>query len=874
MEDLMDIDPRLIDFDILPMLDSVKPAPNPSPGPHVAEQQQTQPLEMNTEPLQSPTVSPSSVPRVKKTKRTLSAIKTQQAVESPEGRPVRAPRQSKKVKPPVVKSRALLSFIQKHTGQELLPATAKVEEATEQNMTIDLTQKRSPRSSPKTKVTDRELMPPPKPGGLLAPKSATKDSRNFHRFTPTGSLMFGLPWNPVTIQIDGKHPKAPAFFNLLKQKYMVVNHTLVKRSGPKIASSVSKQLVEAEIDRWFLLHPGNEQTDTTPIVAQPVDTNTIQQRELYTFPCHVKELPDGGIHVFFDGCTSLIAMKKSMIFNYDTLQWKLPWNEEHQRHMVPVTPTDTYTERKPDEAIEGVRVCEQRKQRVFLCGSIDCDEDCYESLFINVRPVTDMDQFNDQLSKHNIPIPMVEKLLTDIVDSTTIKLVVLKKNLREIIEGLSELGYQVTHQLVKKRSMDIGYMNLKDLDRAALAFMKKHNNRPPKDEVNRLKHPIWGAVMRLLRQHKKIANDAWPLIEKLICDKGPVLSESQTVQLYDAFFWTTIAEEENRRPEYQVIVDWYNDHGRPVRLKKPYERTGTSINRAPGTNPRRFKGLRKAIYSKDNSPYLQKGPDGRYIAAKRTRKKISRGYKSKGSARGAIGALTNVLKEIYDRRSQVDPSEDPRIRDMELAIQMFDEIHGNLECIDSEDIDNNFETGVGQTTGASSHLDDLFDEGQFESVEDDDPNHFDAAQETNFPNVHGDNNIQDLMEQGGQDDDVAGSVSTRALTPYDLMSDEEFNSLLLNDPEMALLTDEEEAQKLAIHEKKEKLERYRKAIMQQRKKHLKKCGPVEKMNDDELRILDGLKKAIAAIEHEIRIPKGRITNLNKKRRKLAETVSQ
>lgn len=436
-----------------------------------------------------------------------------------------------------------------------------------------------------------------------------KKKRKFHRFRPMGSLTLGIPWNPVTVVLNKNNPNLTTMFKNLNQT-----------NGGHQKNKI-----------WF---------QSTEIFGQEEKKNPIEKTyDPVTLDCHISENKDNTAILFFDKAKVLYKVLKTDIVNYDTLDWKLPYNEQTGIHMVPPTPKDKYSEKRPDDSQNIAVIDAQLIERIFTTGSYTPDETTKNSYIeIFIEPIRDLETFNHQLAEHKIPIPSVHKK-----NGNRIKVKVLYRNTFEVVKSLRALGYNTSDKIVKERPLGISFLTLQQLTREAHEICSKYNGNVPKSIISELKQPLWSFVIKWLYENKKVSKKAWQQIVKgnNLFDKGPILSESQTIQAYDAYYWFKIAPKNERRPEFKPILDWYRAHGRHVRLKKTYQRSGKSIGRSTKTKPRNFSGPRAKIYCADRSPYVKKTERGDYVVVKKQKRKREK------SINADNGLIKRQLEDLY-----------------------------------------------------------------------------------------------------------------------------------------------------------------------------------------------------------------------------------
>jgi hypothetical protein len=168
-----------------------------------------------------------------------------------------------------------------------------------------------------------------------------------------------------------------------------------------------------------------------------------------------------------------------------------------------------------------------------------------------------------------------------------------------------------------------------------------------------------------------------------IYDRGPLLGEKQTVQLYDAYYWVHLAPVNERKPEYMQILEWYELHGKLAVLRAPYERNGKSIGRSTKTKKRNFPEVRQAIYRIDKSPYVYKDDKGHYVMGKRSHRKklLAQNNKrdTKHDTKQSLREFQAIFSDYIDQHSNADATEDINARDLDLFRDIIDSFNNGTQ---------------------------------------------------------------------------------------------------------------------------------------------------------------------------------------------------
>ncbi|AVK76975.1 hypothetical protein pmac_cds_287 [Pandoravirus macleodensis] len=319
--------------------------------------------------------------------------------------------------------------------------------------------------------------------------------------------------------------------------------------------------------------------------------------------------------------------------------WSLPERRDangRALHGVPPTPQDQYDVRV-DPSVAGLPMSSvpvHNRTRVFL--TVRNPPPTEPLIAFTVGPVPDparMDPFDfirGQLA--SLGTPDAAAVLTtrgesldmlvakhDLVNlNQEVSLAVPARHMLGVRSGLVARGLLVKDKMFRERALRIGPMAPALLKREAVGLVDRCRAAGLSDNqiVLSAEMPLRTyVILRLCDLGSELYSEAYLADERfrnMFKDRGPAhLSPPQTVQLSDAFYWVYLAPQDQRRPEFEEVIRFYQQRGVEVRLKKPHVKSGSSVGRTSESGAlRHFKPHSKATHSVLRSRYEIVAPSG------------------------------------------------------------------------------------------------------------------------------------------------------------------------------------------------------------------------------------------------------------------------
>jgi hypothetical protein len=311
---------------------------------------------------------------------------------------------------------------------------------------------------------------------------------------------------------------------------------------------------------------------------------------------------------------------------YKSLWWRIPYTEVHdgiEYRVIPKTPESEYFVRVPDKytskTLENVPY--YLKERVFMTMKQPtpdyismkiqpCDEgvDTIKDILLNSNMAnyvfTNRDESIDKLNEKNDWKKQDQAVLFKTYSDCAL-------DVRRLFEPL---GYVVTDDVYRRQGLVIDFVEPQEFEQIAGEVVRNgfSNNKTPTMIAESVDFPLKSYVIFELNRLRcpPYTNEYISRFRKQLYDRGPMLSEAQTGQLLDAYYWTYLAPEGAPHKEnYSDIIDYYRMIGRNPRLKAPHERNGGSVGRC-GVQIRRFNEASMAQHRLLKSKHVTKGPCG------------------------------------------------------------------------------------------------------------------------------------------------------------------------------------------------------------------------------------------------------------------------
>lgn len=319
--------------------------------------------------------------------------------------------------------------------------------------------------------------------------------------------------------------------------------------------------------------------------------------------------------------------------------WSLPERRDANGrtvHGVPPTPQDQYDVRV-DPSVAGLPMSSvpvHNRTRVFLTVRNPPPTD--PLIAFTVGPVPDparMDPFDfirGQLASLGTPDAAavvttrgesLDMLVAkhDLVNlDQEVSLAAPARHMLGVRSGLVARGLLVKDKMFRERALRIGPMAPALLKREAVGLVDRCRAAGLSDNqiVLSAEMPLRTyVILRLCDLGSELYSEAYLADERfrnMFKDRGPAhLYPPQTVQLSDAFYWVYLAPQDQRRPEFEEVIRFYQQRGVEVRLKKPHVKSGSSVGRTSESGAlRHFKPHSKATHSVLRSRYEIVAPSG------------------------------------------------------------------------------------------------------------------------------------------------------------------------------------------------------------------------------------------------------------------------
>ncbi|WBR14455.1 hypothetical protein pkur_cds_280 [Pandoravirus kuranda] len=319
--------------------------------------------------------------------------------------------------------------------------------------------------------------------------------------------------------------------------------------------------------------------------------------------------------------------------------WSLPERRDangRTLHGVPPTPQDQYDVRI-DPSVAGLPMSSvpvHNRTRVFL--TVRNPPPIEPLIGFTVGPVPDpartdpFDFIRGQLASLGTPDAAavvttrgesLDMLVAkhDLVNlDQEVSLAVPARHMLGVRSGLVARGLLVKDKMFRERALRIGPMAPALLKREAVGLVDRCRAAGLSDNqiVLSAEMPLRTyVILRLCDLGSELYGEDYLADERfrnMFKDRGPAhLSPPQTVQLSDAFYWVYLAPEDQRRPEFEEVIRFYQQRGVEVRLKKPHVKSGSSVGRTSESGAlRHFKPHSKATHSLLRSRYEIVAPSG------------------------------------------------------------------------------------------------------------------------------------------------------------------------------------------------------------------------------------------------------------------------
>nr|UDO47663.1 hypothetical protein [Pandoravirus massiliensis] len=368
--------------------------------------------------------------------------------------------------------------------------------------------------------------------------------------------------------------------------------------------------------------------------------------EYREFSGHADENPTTPPHLFavyvIDDTERKKGATKRCLLQRDRVRdivWSLPERRDANGrivHGVPPTPQDQYDVRI-DPSVAGLPMSSvpvHNRTRVFLTVRNPPPTD--PLIAFTVGPVPDpsrtdpFDFVRGQLASLGTPdAAAVTTTRGEALDMLAAKhdlvnldqevsLAAPARHMLAVRSGLVARGLLVKDKMFRERALRIGPMAPALLKREAAGLVDRCRAAGLSDNqiVLSAEMPLRTyVILRLCDLGSELYGEAYLADERfrnMFKDRGPAhLSAPQTVQLSDAFYWVYLAPQDQRRPEFEEVIRFYQQRGVEVRLKKPHVKSGSSVGRTSESGAlRHFKPHSKATHSVLRSRYEIVAPSG------------------------------------------------------------------------------------------------------------------------------------------------------------------------------------------------------------------------------------------------------------------------
>jgi hypothetical protein len=312
----------------------------------------------------------------------------------------------------------------------------------------------------------------------------------------------------------------------------------------------------------------------------------VPKNKHFRIRCHAEE-HEKFMYLSIDEENSLYKVTKR---DYKVIRWELPFVPSLGHHGVPPTPADAYSIQYRGDCGPNSPDADRLARRYFETVQF-ISEDPHEQVDVSIYPVENLDEFNAQMEQEGIQIYAANPPNS----KQAVKVKIAQSIVPEIRKKLIAMDYEVDDPIVKLRPLTITWTTTDEFMLLAEEYLKQQHARGLSnvDIVNRTSQPLKSFVIKVLHRDGKVTDKFIEYHKAQIFDKGPELTAEQYIQGYDAYYWVYLAPKDKRKPEFQKILNWLAQHGRIVRLLKPYKPSGAHVGRSSSSGKlRQFRGPR------------------------------------------------------------------------------------------------------------------------------------------------------------------------------------------------------------------------------------------------------------------------------------------
>lgn len=262
--------------------------------------------------------------------------------------------------------------------------------------------------------------------------------------------------------------------------------------------------------------------------------------------------------------------------------------EDRNFYGVPKTPSSEYTVKLPkeyqDKHINETSI--RHHERIFTIYR-PSDK---EYILMHIGPIDDLDNFKvfiTQSGKEDYVKTTQDEPFECITEKDVkikkVSIHVLKEQVLSLRQYFESAGYIVMDDYIRHQGLTVFFEQKDKLYEKANAYVKncQEKGMTEIEIVGSCLYPLKTYVIHTLRDScSKIYNTSFvQRNQQYLYDRGPSCSDGQIEQLLDAYYWTYLAPEE-RRINFQSLINFFLERGRIVRLKFPYQASGKDVGRS------------------------------------------------------------------------------------------------------------------------------------------------------------------------------------------------------------------------------------------------------------------------------------------------------